>query len=537
MNSLIGRLVCTLAALLGLTACTSGSTGAPPINQTNPHDPRFAVLQFAVGTANLYGNGNPALNVVSTLRQPDGTSATGVNTPSISGPFVFNLGPIAGNGGPPAPGGNSDLYPTIFLGSPSLPETSAPAPVISGTSQTIHPGTPFCDTSVPKAGFVTCPASIAPNDTTFGQSGGVFANGLAPFNAAAGSGQAYTYQPYVLPIFAGSTTVLPPATADTVHQFIPWGGPPAFDPTCFEPPPPGFCDGMGTRDGIFPILNPDNFGAPVFLGVGEGVTVFEFVTPHLGVYTLSTQIGTLGAGGAQIITSQTKTAQLSSTLLLPTLSTPVVTPDANGDGGATFTIPGPTLPAGVTEELVQIVNWGPGGGPLNGGASVGNCQGPRGPAFAPVYYTVLVRAPGVFQLGTLHGANTNLSGGATNLKPSHSICTLADNQSPPDGVPPASAGDNFTVEVLGFDYPAYEMASSLIQSTVPQLPGITGANGQADITISRPNEEDWQTGGTYTVTPLIAARHQLRAPSRYGRSAIPLLSGDVARRFGVPPQR
>src|SRR5579864_2253654 len=295
------RFAAVVAAILGLAACTAGGTGAPGLNQTNPHDPNFSALQFAVGTANLYGNGNPALNVVATLRQPDGTSATGVNTPSITGPFTFGLGPIAGNGG------LADLYTTLFLGSPSLPETTAAAPVIMGTSQTVHIDTPFCDTTVPVANFVTCPAGIAPDDTTFGQSGGVFANGLAPFNAVAEAGQAYSYQPYPEPIYGNSSTAVAP---DRVHQFIPWGGPPAFDPPKLPNFPNG--DGMGLRDGLS-ILTGDNFGDPVFLGMGLGTTVFEFVTPHnTSPYTLSTQIGTLNNNGTPNITTLSATASLGS---------------------------------------------------------------------------------------------------------------------------------------------------------------------------------------------------------------------------------
>ena len=510
----IARLVVALTLALSIAACTAGGTGAPSLNHSNPHDPNFSALQFAVGTANLYGMGNPALNVVSTLRQPNGTSAAGANTPILSGPFTFATGPVTSLG---LLAGFADLYTTIPNGRPSLPETIAAAPVIVGTSQTVHPGTPPCDTAASIIGFNTCPPGIAPNDTSFGQSGGVFANGLAPFNST-GGGVSYSYQPYAQPVYASSLNVLAPAGADAVHQFVPWGGPPAFDPDR---------NGMGTRDGLVPIFF-DSFNAPVFLGVGENITTFEFVTPRTGTYALSAQIGTLGSGGTPVITTITATAPLNSLALLPTLTTPLVTPDANGDGGATFTA---TLPGGVTEALVQIVDWGPGGGP-NNGASVANCQGPKGTSFAPVYYTVFITASGTYQLGALHGANTNLSGGVTNLTPSHSLCTLADNQSPPDGVAPATAGDNFTVEMIGFDYPAYEATVSLLAPTVPQRPVILGPSGQDDITISQPMEQDYPN---YNVQiPLSAARHGF-APARYLRSfAAPALGADLARKLGVP---
>lgn len=491
-----------------MAACSAGSTGAPSLQRNDPHNPSFSALQFAVGTANLYGSGNPALNVVSTLRQPDGTSATGVNTPILTGPFTFGLGPVPSLGS----AGFADLYTTIENGGPSLPETSAAAPRIVGTVQSVHPGSPFCDTTgAPPPGFTACPPGIAPDDTSFGQSGGVYATGFGPFNAVAETGQAYSYQPYSQPIYGAG---------DGVAEFVPWGGPPAFDPDR---------NGMGARDGLIPIFT-DSFNAPVFLGVGEGINVFEFIVPGTSaLYQLATQIATLGDNGAPIVSTLSASATLRSLTLLPTLTTPLVTPDPNGDGGASFTA---TLPAGVTEALVQIVNWGPGGGPNNGGVSVANCQGPKGPSFAPVYYSVFITASGTYQLGTLHGANTNLTGGVTGLTPSHSICTLTDNQNPPDGVTATSAGDNFTVEMIGFDYPAYEMAVSLIQATVPQRPQLTGPNGQSDVTVSRPMEQDYPNYGTQI--PLSATRHPFARLRSVRSFAVPAVSVELARKLGVP---
>ncbi len=511
MKPTLNLLVVALA--VGLVSCTAGGTGAPNITQTNPHDPRFSALQLAVGTVNLYGTGNPGLNVVSTLRQPDGTSAVGVNTPSLSGPFTFAVAAVPG----PAP--VADPFTMLFVGGPSLSETTAPAPAITGTSQTIHIGSPFCDTTTPVAGFVTCLPGHPVTDTTFGQSGGVFANGFGPYNAVAEFGQAWSYQPYPQPIYASGG-------GDNVHQFLPWGGPPAFDP-----PKPGFPngDGMGMRDGIV-IPFTDNFGNLVPLGMGLGTTIFEWLNPGAGQYTLSTQIGTLNNSGQPNITTVTANANLTSLALLPTLTTPVVTPDANGDGGATFTA---TVPAGVTEALVQIVDYGPGGGPANGGASNDNCQGPKGTHAAPVYYSVFITSSGTYQLGTSHGPNTNLTGGATNLTPSHSICTLTDNQSPPDGSLSANAGDNFTVEMVGFDYPAYEMAVSLAAATVPQRPVLAGANGQADITVSPPQEEDYPN---YTTPiPLRAASHPLMLRRQLMSGGGPfMLPPWLARELGIP---
>src|SRR5579859_2977620 len=90
---------CGLGASAALAACTAAGTPGPTINAVNPN---YGRLQFAVGTANLYGT-TTGLNVVSTLRQPNGHSAYGVDTPTITGPFVFGVGAVPANGTLPDP--------------------------------------------------------------------------------------------------------------------------------------------------------------------------------------------------------------------------------------------------------------------------------------------------------------------------------------------------------------------------------------------------------------------------------------------------
>ncbi|HXW76965.1 MAG TPA: hypothetical protein VEJ20_06105, partial [Candidatus Eremiobacteraceae bacterium] len=150
---------------------------------------------------------------------------------------------------------------------------------------------------------------------------------------------------------------------------------------------------------------------------------------------------------------------------------------------------------------VQIVDYGPGGGPNFGGGTASNCQGPKGASFAPVYYTIEIPSSGAYALPGSDGPNTNLSGGKANLTPSHSICTATDNTS-------AAAGDNFVVQFIAFDYPAYEAAHSQLSASPPETPALTGAAGQADVTISFPVEEDW-TGTGYVSTTLTHSRHAL----------------------------
>lgn len=453
----------TPAVLLGLfavQACSAGGTGGPPISGVNPVSPSYSSLQFAVGSANIYGT--LGLNVVSTFRQTNGRSATGVNTPAITGPMTLSASP--------ATGGGADPYSTLLNGGPSLVETTAATPSIAGTPQTVAPGTPNCDGSgsVP-SGFVACQGAIAPNTTTFGQSGGVFAMGLAPFNTQGASGQSWSYQPYAQPIY-GSGHV----------PFIPWGGPPAFDPNG---------TGLGERDGVGSI-NPglDNFGDPYFLGVGEGITLFSGVTPRTGQYTLSIAIATVGNGGSISTSTLTKNATLLSLAMLPAITAPALTPDANGDGGASFTT---SLPAGVTEAYVQIVDYGPNGGPSEASPTTNpsNCQGARGTRFAPLYYTFHISNPAVtkYTVPPSIGPNLATSGGISSIQPGPTLCTAAQNTTANGSPAPA---DDFVVQMIGFDYPIYQAALGLTQSSTPENPAIANALGQADVTLSIPMEQD-----------------------------------------------
>lgn len=466
-------------AAIALTGCGGAATGGPAITSVNPTSPSYSSLQFAVGTANIYGNAQVGLNVVSTFRQTNGASATGVNTPSIKGPFTL--------GSQAAPGGGPDPYSTALNGGPSYGELVAQNGV-GGTPQTVAPGTPNCDgTGALPNNLVSCPAGLAPNTTTFGESGGVFAMGFGPYNVVAASGQGYSYQPYAQPFYGAQD-------ATSTFMFIPWGGPPAFDPDGTK---------LGERDGAGSINGVDSFGDPYFLGVAEGITIFDNVAPRTGSYTLDVAISTVGNGGAVTTSIVSKTAQLTSLTPLPALTAPLLTFD--GNGGASFSA---SLPSGVTEAYVQIVDYGPGGGPNNGAASgVNNCQGARGTHFAPVYYTIHITqaASATYTLPSNIGPNLATSGGPSNIQPSPSICTAAQNTAANGGT--ATGADDVVVQMFGFDYPIYQAVLGLTQSSTPQNPPIAGASGQADITISRASEQD--NNGS-TATPLARVHMRTR---------------------------
>ena len=469
------------AFVAALTACSGGGgISIMPVNPGGPGNPGYGSVQFAVGTANIYGS-RTGLNVVSTFRQSNGNSATGVNTPRLSGTMTVALNPVPSYAEAISSSGFPDPFTTALNSGPSMREWRGNS--IGGTPQTVAPGTPSCDGPgpFPGKGFVRCPGGLRPNTTSFGQSGGDFAMGIQPSNAVAATGQAYSYQPYPQPLFGASDPV-------SSYLFVPWGGPPAFDPDK---------DGMGTRDGLI-LAGVDSLGFKYFLGIPEGVTVLDGVKVRSGAFTLAIAISTIGSGGGTSTTTVTKTAQLDAARVLPPIKAPVFT--FNGKGGGSLSM---ALPHGVTEAYVQIVDYGPKGGPHDGATSgPSNCQGPRGTHFAPVYYTIEVTsaARATYHLPDMNGPNSATTGGRNNLKPSPSICTAAQNSAK---VAKGTQADDIVVQAIGFNYPIYAAAHGLIESTTPQNPRITGANGQSDITIAQAQEQD---NGSTTQTPLVFSR-------------------------------
>ncbi|MGH7707521.1 MAG: hypothetical protein ACREM8_00940 [Vulcanimicrobiaceae bacterium] len=393
------HLVVGIALVAGLAACSGSGTSPQPNTTSNlPAN----VLQLAVGTANLFGDQTGSalagLNVVATYRQPKGAfhvgdSAVFVNTPTLSGPFAL-----------PAAAGTADgFFSTIETG---------PGPTEIGKSS------------------MTGTAQTATNATTFGISGGVFGLGIEPYNYN-GGGTPDVVGPYTQPLYDTNTT--------DPNNFVPWGGPPAFDPNK---------DGLGVRDG--------NLYPGGTLGISEGLDIFE-IAPVAGTYTLGVSVpANTGAFTASA------NASLTSTILLPAISPGV--PTLDGNGGGSFAV---TLPAGVTEAYLQIVDGGPDPTSMTPPAS---CNGSS--VGLPTYYTVEVTATESVTLPDSSGPGTPGNG-------TPSICTSAQN-SKADGA--TTDGDSFLVQSIGFDYPAYE--ASYPNSLGNPAPKLSGANGQADITIS-----------------------------------------------------
>ena len=299
--------------------------------------------------------------------------------------------------------------------------------------------------------LLNTPALTGPFSGSLGftASTGVFTDGLAPANDNSNESVPDSYQPYAQPM-DGAAAV----------QFNPIGGPPAFDPNK---------DGMGLRDGLQP-LGSNGLEAP--LGIPEGFTFWSAIAPVAGAYTLGVTIPT----STGTTYSQSANATLGSAgTVLPALVAPALTED--GSGGGTITLPAGDFAGGITEVYVNIVDFGPGG---TAAAPTANCQGAIGTGAFPVYYTIVATAAGSVTLPDTAGPNSPPAGkvGPSALYPTMSLCTAAQNSTV---LGAASAGDAYSIQIIGLDYDMYGATFPVTKSAKPT---IAGASGQSDITVS-----------------------------------------------------
>lgn len=414
----VKKAILGLGVVVALSAC--GANPANQIQPTNPSQPQNNVLQFRVGTANLFGAAT-GLNVVETFRQPSSGYNPGDSAALVSSPSIYISGTKL-----PAPGGAVpyDALSTAWSG-PAPGESQ----LITSTSQV--PG--------------------AKNVTTFGQSGGAFGIGIepynyyGPYNAPAPNlvNTPFQVAPYPVPLYnpippptpapvAPATAAPPtPTPARIANAFEPWGGPPAFDLL-----------GNGTS----PVGAPNVPAGTA--GIGMGLDIFN-VTPKSGSYRLSV----LEASNVGNITLK-KSANLNAGIGLPNAVAPLLA--ENGNGGGTFAL---ALPAGSTEGYIQVTDFGPPGAT--------GCNGAHGGG--PIFYTIFARSNGSYTLPNAAGP-----GGSPTL------CTSAANTASNGGT--ATDGDQYLVQVIAFDYPMYE--ASYPNSLHDPSPNINGARGQDDVSIS-----------------------------------------------------
>jgi hypothetical protein len=428
-QTIIGAIAITLA----LAGC--GANGSSPATPTGVASISSNVLQFEVGTVNLYGKAAAGLNVVVTYRQPSngfdpGGSGALVSSPTIHLPNVLRF-----------PVGNATKVPydptSTAWSSPSNEELFGH--LIASTSQ------------APGAKAVT----------TFGQSGGAFALGIEPFNAL-GSADAENPpiglygQPFCPRLQLGCTGPYPVPLYNTggssknPNVFEPWGGPPAFDL-------------LG--NGQSPVGNSQV--PPGYAGLPMGLDIFT-VKPYTANYGLDVYIATQNTGNH----TQNASAHLDASIGLPAATAPTFV--ANGKGGGTLSF---KMPGGATEAYIQIADFGPigpnaGCNTASNMASSSSSSGSSGGAFpVTIYYTIVARHSGIYILPDSAGP-----GGAP------SICSGAQNDSSTSGK--ASEGDAFIVQTIAFDYPLYEASETSEKSSSNPSPHIRGNRGQDDVSIS-----------------------------------------------------
>jgi hypothetical protein len=426
----------TIAVSITLAGC--GANGNSPATPTGVSSISANVLQFEVGTVNLYGKRDAGLNVVVTYRQPSngfdpGGSGALVSSPTIHLPHVI-----------PFTAANVTKVPydptSTAWSSPSHQEMLGH--LIESTSQA--PGTSTV--------------------TTFGQSGGAFALGIEPFNAL-GSGDAEKPpislygQPFCPRFQLGCSGPYPVPLYNDVYTrngtknsnaLEPWGGPPAFDL-------------LG--NGQSPVGNSQV--PPGYAGLPMGLDIFA-IKPVTANYALTVYVATQNTGNH----TQSASAHLNASIGLPAAAAAHFF--ANGKGGGTLSF---TMPAGASEAYIQIADFGP-IGPIAGCntasnmASSSSSSSSSGGAFpVTVYYTIFARHSGRYSLPDSAGP-----GGAP------TVCSGAMNDSSTSGK--VSKGDAIVVQTIAFDYPLYEASETSPKSSNNPSPLIRGSRGQDDVTVS-----------------------------------------------------
>jgi Mrp family chromosome partitioning ATPase len=408
---------------LGAIAFALSGCGSSP-NQTAPNVATLSsnTLQFAVGTANMYGLGT-ALNVVATYRQPNGNSGTLLNSPTITLPAAIPGALSAG-----AAGTGYDACST------------APTAPAAGETRI---------TSTPQA-------ALSNAVTSFGQSGGVYGLGIEPFNSQGqgdctpastnATGTPFQTAPYPVPLYDTASPSFAGAAGDP-NAFIPWGGPPAF---------------LLTGSAVS-VVGSSNYPAGT-AGVSEGIDVFAGIAPVAsGLYTLAVAIPTTTAGTPTPTATFTLPAALT---VLGAATAPAYVPGATGGGTFAF-----VMPALATEAYLQITDYGPATGTAAGcnGSGTGDTNPTVGNGVGnAITYTLEATASGTLTLPPALGP-----GGAP------SVCTAAQNVAA-DGA--GTPDDQISIQVVAFDYDLYH--ASYPASLGVSNPVITGAHASDNITIS-----------------------------------------------------
>lgn len=298
-------------------------------------------------------------------------------------------------------------------------------PAVTGPTGFLVPNVTSAGVDAGTASITGAPQSQQPGGTvtadTFGQAGGAFSYGFLPLNATnsfVANGNT-GYAPYTQPLYAE------PLPAGSSTKFL--GGPPAY---------------TNVRTGTYPAG---------FVGFSQGFDIFAGTTLAAGSYGLVLTIPSSPTSNTTVATSAT----LGSTTPLATYANPAVADD--GANGAIITL---TVPAGVNETIIDVVDTGQ--DPM--AAAPAPCHGSYS---APYYYTVVDHTTGPATVAVHLPGNVGPVSPVTNTA-TPTLCT----------------GDDYAAYAVGIDYRAYESGPGQPDPAgLAQAPNfLTGS--QADITIS-----------------------------------------------------
>jgi hypothetical protein len=297
--------------------------------------------------------------------------------------------------------------------------------------------------------------------STFGQSGGAFSYGFLPDNSTnnSDSGAGAISAPYSQPFYLETVAGTSPdgSTADFPVTFE--GGPPAF---------------TNVLTGTYP---------SGFTGYTLGFDTFADVTTPVGTYNLSVAVPTSATTSA----TATATATLATTTTLPTYTPPSIVEDGSGGGQITLSVP-----AGVTETVIEIVDVGDANG-----ASTCHPSDSGAPVYAlPYMYTVVDHTAG----------------------PATATDTLPDGSGPISaagvGSPTLCPNDGYVITAVGGDYGIAEAAPGQPNSNGSiESPNFFtyGAGPQADITVSGETAEVYGSAASTSKARSSEVKHRYAA--------------------------
>jgi hypothetical protein len=207
-----------------------------------------------------------------------------------------------------------------------------------------------------------------------------------------------------------------------------------------------------------------------FVGFSPGFLTFD-AAPVLGDYNLTLRIP-IGLTGFVTVS---KVAHLTSLTPLPALIALQPFADPANPGGLKIVV---NVPSGLSEEWVYVSDFG-------------QCYPQTTLGTSQAFFTIRTTQAGMQELTLPPDL-----GPTTNSVPTHTICTAADNQQATGN--PNATGDRYSIYAAGFDYPAYAAAYPQSSSVSPV---ISGANGQADVSLSSVQQFTYGTEPTPSPSP------------------------------------